>query len=282
MTIFFQIFIERVKLNLLLLAFIVIFQSCEIHKSGESDKIAMNVDSYVRSQNIVLDSNKDKSTVPSRFLDTIKLKEIGIAYRKIESNKFFDKWLLSLTDTIPKSKQILGLTYNIVTSIDDDNNYVLFQLDSLIIHLSDKTQSFGFNEDGPYFHSYESLIKPNIIFDDYNFDGIIDFSVQSGGSGTNESRCYHIFNVKRKNFNKAISMANASFDKSNKLVYQSWHMSAATGGKCTFRFTKADTLIMIRNGNKKYIDSLDAYVKEIELLQEDGTYSLTIDTIKWK
>jgi len=281
MIIFLQNLKVQFKLILLLLLMIGMIQSCSSHKSGDSERVVMNEGSDFKTQNIT-SSDEGNSTISSRFLDTVRLKEMGIAFQKIESNGFFDKWLLELSDTIPKSKQILALTYHIVTQIDDDNSYVLFQLDSLIVNLSNKSQAFGFNEDGPYFHSYESLVKPDIIFDDFNFDGIIDFSVQSGGSGTNESRYYHIFNLKRQSFNKAIGMANATFDKTKKLVYQSWHMSAATGGKCTFRFTKADTLIMIRNESKKYIDSLDAYVKEVELLQEDGTYSLTVDTIKRK
>lgn len=282
MIIFFQKIKVYFKLNLLFLFLIALIQSCNSHKSGDSEKQVLNEDSNSKTQNIKPNSNELKSTIPPRFLDTIKLKNMGIAYQKLGSNKYYDQWLLKLTDTLPKSKQILGLTYNILTSMHDNNNHVLFQLDSLFIQLSDIFQAFGFNGDGAYLHTYESLLKPDILFDDYNFDGVIDFSIQSGGSGTNEVRYYYIFNPKRKSFNKPISMANASFDKRNKLVYQSWHMSAATWSKSSYRYSKVDTLLMIQSENKEYIDSIDSYVKEVKLMRDDGTYSITLDTIKRK
>lgn len=282
MIIFFQAIKGQFAFIILLLPIFIIIQACNGHTSVNREKITMIGDTNFSSQHNLPSSEIVKSPVVPGFLDTIKLNEMGISYKILESNLYYDKWIITLTDTIPKSKQIQQLIYQMTTKIRNDDDYVLFQLDSLFVKLPNKYQAFGFNEGGPYVHSYEALPNPNILFDDYNFDGYIDFSVQSGGSGTNEYRFYHIFNPKKERFNNSIEMSNASFDKSNKLVYQTNHVSSAEGGRSTFRFTKEDTLIMIKSVNTDYIDSLDSYVKETKLIQADGTYSINYDTIKRK
>ncbi|MGB4848441.1 MAG: hypothetical protein WBP41_11015, partial [Saprospiraceae bacterium] len=235
MTIFFQNINRHAKFNLLILSVIALFQSCSNYKTVDSEKRAMNEDSNFKSQNIIPNLNVLKSAIPRRFLDTVKLKEMGISYQKLG--------YLILTDTMPKSEQILGLTYQMIANIDND--YVLFQLDSLFVKLPNELQAFGFDEFGPYFHSYESLLKPDILFDDYNFDGKIDFSIYSAASGnSNETRNFYIFNSKSRKFNNPLLMNNTSFDRNKKLVYQGWNGGHAgkIGGVSTYRFTEADSL----------------------------------------
>lgn len=261
---------------------IATIQSCNGHKFNENDKASLEPGPGLEEQNQSLKSTISETHINSNYLDTLKLKEIGISFQRIGANSNYDTWLLKLKDTIPKSKQIQAITYDIVANLSKADGYLLFQLDSVRIKLPKKIIAYGFNEDGPYMHSYESLQKPEVEFDDYNFDNIVDFSVQSGGSGTNELRYYYIFNAKTGIFNKSIVMANASFDRQKKLVYQSWHLSSAEGGQSTYKFTSADTLIMTRSRNKYYVDSLDSYVIEFKTLQSNGKYLFTSDTVKRK
>ena len=172
MIIFFQNIKGQFTFSVLLLSMFTIIQSCNGHISRDREKMNIIGDSNLTFLHNFPSSDKDKSPIAPRFLDTVKLREMGISYKILESSKLYDKWMIKLTDTIPKSKQILQLTYQIITQISDNDDYVFFQLDSLLVKLPNRYQAFGFNEGGPYFNSYESLLKPNILFDDYNFDGI--------------------------------------------------------------------------------------------------------------
>ncbi len=267
--------------SLLLISMMAIIQSCNSQPSGDNERSVINKDSAFKTDAIVPNSNENKSTFPPRFLDTLKLMEMGITCQKISSNKYYDEWLLRWTDTIPKSKQIRALTYNIIIHTRNEYEDLTFQLDSLLIHLQNNTQTFGFDGVGAYFHSYDELLTPDITFDDYNFDEILDISIYSGASGnSNETRDYFIFNPKLKKFNPSIVMNNASFDKTKKLVYQSSNGGGGNGGMATFKFTKSDTLIMIKSVGKQYNHDLEAFVRETKILNGDGTYSINMDTVK--
>lgn len=151
------------------------------------------------------------------------------------------------------------------------------------MQLPNKIQTFQFNDEfGTYFQSYESILQLDILFHDYNFDGIVDFGIYSEGrSGvTNEVRDYYIFNSNSKSFNNSIRMTNVSFDKTKKLVKQSWNGGGGNGGMATFKFTKSDTLIMIKSVSKQYIHDLEAFVRETKILNGDRTYFIKMDTVK--
>ncbi|SFD79053.1 XAC2610-related protein [Flavobacterium phragmitis] len=69
----------------------------------------------------------------------------------------------------------------------------------------------------------------NISIDDYNFDGIEDFSVYEGGSaGPNTSSLYFLYNPKTgKYFESSFSGSSLEFDKKNKRIYE--HNSCCAG-----------------------------------------------------
>ncbi|MCB0662888.1 MAG: hypothetical protein KDC24_09120 [Saprospiraceae bacterium] len=74
-----------------------------------------------------------------KILDTALLQNLGFAYLKISPKK----WCLELTDSIPKSKQIRKVSYQITTKILD--NSILSHLDCVYHFMSGQVQSFGFN-----------------------------------------------------------------------------------------------------------------------------------------
>src|SRR5687768_6356167 len=134
---------------LLILAFVI--QSCfNSHpESGSNDNLKVDTSVIVQSE-----FNKT-------YLDTLRLKEMGIPFQKLETKRHREKWLLKISDPEAKSEQIQGLIYKIITYTGDSFES-LFQLDSVTIQLPDRYQTLGFNGFGHYFHSYEALLKPEI------------------------------------------------------------------------------------------------------------------------
>ncbi|WP_289658683.1 XAC2610-related protein [Flavobacterium panacagri] len=70
----------------------------------------------------------------------------------------------------------------------------------------------------------------NISIDDYNFDGIEDFSVYEGGSaGPNTSSLYFLYNPKTgKYFESSFSGSSLEFDSKNKKIYEHNQCCAGT------------------------------------------------------
>lgn len=232
------------KIKYIIFYTFLFFQSCndetELLSEVETFEDPISVLSKTAKDSIL----KNNTNLPDRYLDTLKLKDLGVTYSKIESNKYHERWKLKFTDTKTESKEISTIIYQYSTMIRDNKKNILFQLDSIIINLKGYTQSFGFEEYGQYFFSYNDLIRPDVQFSDYNFDKIIDFSVLSGSSGvTNEVRDYFIYNPITKYFNKPFSIANARFDESDKLVFSSWNMSAVESHIDTSKFNERGELI---------------------------------------
>jgi hypothetical protein len=214
-------------------------------------------------------------------LDTAWLRENGFTYQLLRTTNAM-QWTISSSISVESLEHVTEASYIFTASSDTACSSLNMQLTTIAVDLGNRKQELQIPE--YYIHNLTGLLSPDVMFEDYNFDGYTDLSVYSSGSGqSNIMRYYYLFDKTKKQFtfSPLISLPNAIFNQDEKTIATHWNggHAARIGGSALYRFYNADSLLLLHETNQDFHDSLDAYIRIERKRLSDGTYSETIDTI---
>lgn len=274
--------------QLLLLPLLLnLVSSCKNQVKKEETTIIEKKDTIIEAQPEASSTKQlVKKEATKKCLDTLSLNKLGIKYQQLDASYLPTRWLLSFEDTIRIDENIPLLRYHY--SIDKECNGLLGSMDSFFVIKND--QQHKLIPHMYYIHSIRAVKKPDIQFEDYNFDGQLDISVFSSASGAtgNTLRTYFLYNKRQQQFiySEPFSrtLVSTSFEAGKKEIYCTWTggHSGMIGGNAIYKCVEGDSLKLIKKINRHYVDSLNAYLKVEKIYDQSGKVKTIVDTLAGK
>ena len=122
-----------------------------------------------------------------------------------------------------------------------------------------------------------------VNYDDYNFDGLLDFQVLVFPNGLFSMYYYYLWDPQQKKYNENAtlsSLGNVVIDKKEKKIYS---IDKGGHGNCEYKFNiyklQDNSYKLIETQTQKYDKESKLYIRMHNLLDENGDTTTTIENI---